>query len=66
MPQRNKGDRKYVPTRILTAVDPDALARAAGYKTTGQWVADLVYREANREDLMEGPDLKEQQLPLTA
>ncbi|WP_045824991.1 hypothetical protein [Williamsia herbipolensis] len=65
MPQRNKGERKYVPTRILTNVDPDALARAAGYSITGQWVADLVYREAQRPDLMEGPDVKEQ-LPLTA
>lgn len=65
MPQRNKGDRKYVATRISTAVDPDALARAAGYNTTGQWVADLVYREANRGDLMEGPDVGER-LPLTA
>lgn len=53
----SKGDRRAVTTRVLADVDTDALARGAGYSITGQYVADLIYAAAGRNDLIDGPDL---------
>lgn len=55
MPRPSKGERKMWGFRALQVVDLDAAARAAGYATTSQFIADTMYERVGRSDLVEGP-----------
>ena len=70
MPQPHKGERQYVPARVPAALGIDQLYKAAGYADRGQYISDVLCKNAGREDLVVGPpSVREEDslpLPLTA
>ncbi|MDH3013946.1 hypothetical protein [Gordonia alkanivorans] len=55
MPRPSKGDRKLYGVRVPKTVDLDEAAKAAGYETTSQFIADTMFERVGRPDLIEGP-----------
>lgn len=69
MPQRSKGKRRHVTTRVPDALDIDRLAEEAGYgDNLSQYVADFLCAHNGKHALVVGPKRLERQemLPLSA
>ena len=55
MPRPSKGDRKLYGVRVPKTVDLEEAAKAAGYETISQFIADTMLERVGRLDLIEGP-----------